>query len=90
MDSSRKKQLNTLLLYFNLFYIIDFPTRNQNKSSSLIDNVFIDYTQSGKYLVYSSINCLSDHDAQLLIVKDTCLQMHKQKISTIRIFNDQC
>jgi hypothetical protein len=41
----------------------------QNKSASLIDNIFIDYTQSGKYLVYPSINGLSDHDAQLLIIK---------------------
>jgi hypothetical protein len=42
-DSSRKKQLNTLLLSFNLFSIIDFPTRSQNKSASLIDIIFIDY-----------------------------------------------
>jgi hypothetical protein len=41
-------------------------------------------------VVYLSINGLSDHDAQLLILKDICLQMHKQKISTIRIINDQC
>jgi hypothetical protein len=33
---------------------------------------------------------LSDHDAQLQIIKDIYLQMHKQKISTVRIFNDQC
>jgi hypothetical protein len=84
-DSSRKKKLNTLLLSFYLFSIIDFPTRSQNKSTSLIDNIFIDYTQSGKYLVYPSISGLSEHDAQLLIIKDICLQMHKQKISTIRI-----
>jgi hypothetical protein len=50
-DSSRKKQLNTLLLCFNPFSMVDFPTRSQNKSASLIDNIFIDCTQSGKYLV---------------------------------------
>jgi hypothetical protein len=78
-------------LSFNLFSIIDFPARSQNKSASLIDNIFFDYTQSGKYLVYPSINGFSDHDdAQLLILKDNCMQMHKQKISNIRIFNDQC
>jgi hypothetical protein len=63
-DSSRKKQLNTLVLSFNLFSIIDFPTRSQNKFASLIDNIFINYTPSGKYQVYPSINGLSDHDAQ--------------------------
>jgi hypothetical protein len=77
-------------LSFNLFPIIDFPTRSQNKAASLIDNIFIDYTQTGKYLVYPSINGLSDHDAQLIIIKDIYLQMHKQKISTVRIFNDRC
>jgi exonuclease III len=29
-DNFKKKQLNTLLLSFNLFSIIDFPTRIQN------------------------------------------------------------
>jgi hypothetical protein len=41
-------------------------------------------------VVYPSINGLSDHDAQLKIIKNICLHMHKQKISTIRIFNEQC
>jgi hypothetical protein len=35
------------------------------------------------------INGLSDHDAQLLIIKNICLKIHKHKISTIKIFNDQ-
>jgi hypothetical protein len=33
-DSSKKKQLNTLLLSFNLFSIIEFLTRSQNNSVS--------------------------------------------------------
>jgi hypothetical protein len=41
-DSPRKKQLNTLLLSFNLFPIIDFAIRSQNNSGSVIDNIFID------------------------------------------------
>jgi hypothetical protein len=35
------------------------------------------------------INGLSDHDGQLLIIKNIDLQIHEHKISTIRIFNDQ-
>jgi hypothetical protein len=84
-----KKQLNTLLLSFNLFSILDFPTKSYNNSISLIDNIFIDHFQSGKYLVHPMISGLSDHDAQLLIIKTICLQTYKYKISTTRIFNDQ-
>jgi exonuclease III len=91
-DSPRKKQLNSLLLSFNLFPIIDFPTRNQSNSVSLIDNIFIDYSQLGKYLVLPIITGLSDHDEQLIILRNMYLQIHKHKnpnITTIRIFNDQ-
>jgi hypothetical protein len=42
------------------------------------DNIFIDYSQFGKYLVYPMINGLSDHDAQLLII---------QKISSCKFIN---
>jgi exonuclease III len=49
-DSFKKKQLNALLLSFNLFSIIDFPTTIQNNSVSLIDNIFIDNSHFGRYL----------------------------------------
>jgi hypothetical protein len=32
---------------------------------------------------------LFDHDAHLLIIKNIFLQIHRHKISTIRIFSDQ-
>jgi hypothetical protein len=35
------------------------------------------------------VNGLSDYDGQLLIIKNIDLQIHKHKISTIRIFNGQ-
>jgi hypothetical protein len=35
------------------------------------------------------INGLSDHDGQLLIIKNIDLQISKHEISTVRIFNDQ-
>jgi hypothetical protein len=34
-------------------------------------------------------NGLSDHNAQLLIIKNICLQIHKHNISTIRMFSVQ-
>ena len=88
-DSSRKRLLNTLLLSFNLFSIIDFPTRSQKNSISLIDNIFIDNSHSGKYWVYPIINALSDHDAQILIIKTNGLQIRNNRITTRRIFSDQ-
>jgi hypothetical protein len=68
MDSPpQKTQLNTLLLSFNLFSIIDFPMRNQNNPISLIDNIFIDYSHSVQYLVHSVNNSLSDHYALSIV-----------------------
>ena len=40
VESERKKQLDKLLLSFNLTSIITFPTRTQNKSATAIDNMF--------------------------------------------------
>jgi exonuclease III len=88
-DTPKKKQLNSLLLSFNIFSIIDFPTRSQNNSVSLIDNIFIEYSQVGKYQVFLLNTGLSDHDAQLLIIRNIHLQIHKHKNSLIsaRTFN---
>jgi hypothetical protein len=62
-DNSRKSKLNSLLNSYNLFSIIDFPTRIQNSSKSAIDNIFIDYWRLGPYPL---LNSISDHDAQLI------------------------
>jgi hypothetical protein len=91
-DTPKKKQLNSLLLSFNLFSITDFPTRSQNNSVSLIDNTFFDYSQVGKYQVFPLNTGLFDHDAQLLILRNIRLRIHKHKnslISTRRKFNKQ-
>jgi hypothetical protein len=53
---------------------------------------FIDYSQGGKYQVFPLNTGLFDHDAQLLIIRNIRLQIHKHKISlisTIRTFNEQ-
>jgi hypothetical protein len=58
----------------------------------LIDNIFIDYSQFGKYQVFPLNTGLSDHDAQLLIIRKVQMQIHKHKKSLIsagRIFNEQ-
>jgi hypothetical protein len=91
-NAPKKKQLNSLLLSFNLFSITDFPTRSQNNSVSLIDNIFIDYSRVGKYQVFPLNTGLSDHDTQLLIIRNIHLQIYKHNnslISARRTFNKQ-
>jgi hypothetical protein len=50
--------------------IVNFPTRIQNYSSSAIDNVFIDSSRKEHISIEPVINGLSDHDAQLLFIKN--------------------
>ena len=86
-DSEDKTHLDTILLYYNLISIINFPTRIQNISSTAIDNIFIDVSQFDSYTVSPVTNGLSDHDAQLLKIstKYTLVPIHKFK--TVRKIN---
>jgi hypothetical protein len=77
-------QLNAMLLSYNLSAIVYFPTRVQNQSNTATYNIFIDIHKITNYTVSPIYNGLSDHDAQLLIVKDVNLQLFKQYIYTIR------
>jgi hypothetical protein len=67
--NEQKKQLDNLLLLFNLVGIVDFTTRLTNKPTTLIDNVFIDVSGFHDYLVTPFPNGLSDHDAQILALR---------------------
>jgi hypothetical protein len=46
----KKKQLDTVLLYYNLMATVHFPTRIQNQSNMAIDNIFIDTANSQSIL----------------------------------------
>jgi hypothetical protein len=61
--SSRRCQLDALLMSYNLVSTVTFPTRTQNNSSSAIDNIFIDSSRFEKYTILPLINGLPDHDA---------------------------
>jgi predicted proteasome-type protease len=50
--------------------IVNFPTRIQNYSSTAIDNVFIDSSRKEHISVELVINRLSDHNAQLPVIKN--------------------
>ena len=63
-----------MLQTYNLTAIVHFPTRLQGMSSTIIDNIFIDTSKMSTYAVLPFFNGLSDHDAQLLTLKDLNLQ----------------
>ena len=47
IDNAKKRELEALLKTYNLTSIINFPTRIQQKSSTAIDNIFIDVSRIG-------------------------------------------
>ena len=50
--------------------IVNFPTRIQKNSQTIIDNIFINTLKFNNFSVYPFVNGLSDHDAQRLIIYD--------------------
>jgi exonuclease III len=70
LESNRKKHLSSLLTTYNLSHSVDFATRMQNKSSTAIDNIFVDNNRLGLTKTSPLINGLSDHDAQLLTINN--------------------
>jgi phage anti-repressor protein len=83
----KKKQLDAVLLSYNLFAIIDFPTRSQFQTSTIIDNIFIDTYKFTNCTVHPLHNGLSDHDVQLLKIKEINLKQRNQPPDTIRNIN---
>jgi hypothetical protein len=53
-----------------------------------IDNIFIDNYKFAKYTVFPIYNGLSDHDAQLLTIKDINLQRVNHHSYSIRNINE--
>jgi hypothetical protein len=53
--------------------------RVSNNKGTLIDNTFLDNTKHNSFSVYPMENGLSNHDAQILILKE--MQIPAQKIT---------
>ena len=68
---------------------VHFSTRSLNRSSSAIDNIFIDRTHIGKYAVYPLINGLSDHDGQIIKLDNIRMQTQSSDTKIIRNFNKE-
>jgi hypothetical protein len=70
---------------FNPTGTVHFPARITNTSFSTIDNIFVDKRSS--YTIKPYINGLSDHDAQLLMLKDLAQPISITKPVYIRNIN---
>ena len=76
-----------MLCLYKLSGIADYPTRIQNKSSMAIDNICIGTLKINNYSISSLFNGLSDHDVQLVMIKDINFQMQNYHIHTNRNIN---
>ena len=67
--NEQRKQLDNLLLLYNLVGIVDFPTRLTNATATAVDNVFIDVFGFHDHVLTPFSIGLSDHDAQILAIR---------------------
>jgi len=86
--TDNKRQLDTVLLTYNLSAIVYFPTISQGYSNTAIDNIFIDTYQFINFTVSPLHNGLSDHDAQVLKINNVNLQLQNHCIYTIKNVNN--
>jgi hypothetical protein len=82
-DSSSNHSLDLILASYGLSSIVNFPTRIQKNSYSVIDNIFINILNFNKFSVCPIINGLSDHDAQGLIIHNMFSQKYNSSYSYI-------
>jgi hypothetical protein len=68
-ESAYKRKLVLLLQSYNAYYIVEFPTRITETSTSAID-IFLDRARMKSYNLISMNNSLSDHDAQCLVINN--------------------
>jgi exonuclease III len=69
VDNDQRKKLDNLLLLHNFIGTVNFPTRHNYTFSSATDDVFIDISHFHDYSLIPFSNDLSNHDAQILIIK---------------------
>jgi hypothetical protein len=56
---------------------ITFATRIQNNSSTAIENIFMDKSRINLSSISPTINGLSDHNAQILTIKNIYATIYK-------------
>jgi hypothetical protein len=75
-ENDMRKHLDAVLISYNLTSRVDFLTRIQNKSSTVIDNILINTLHISKFFITPLVNGLTGNDAQLLPIKETNLSKH--------------
>jgi hypothetical protein len=86
VENDQRKQLDNLLLMYNLTGIVNFPMRISNSSASAIDNIFIDISRLEDFSIIPFPNDLSDHDAQILTI-NIPIQMQSDRSRFVRKVN---
>jgi len=76
-----------LLLSYNLYSTVNFPTRIHNKFIIALDNIFIDKVKFENYSIHPLVNRLSDHDAQIIRINNITVDKRIGKTQSIRKFN---
>jgi exonuclease III len=67
-NNSKRTQLDEMLRTYNLISAVNFPTRITKTTATLIDNIVIDSSRDCDLKPY--VNGLSDHNAQLVVIKN--------------------
>jgi hypothetical protein len=86
-ENDTRKQLDAVLISYNLTSRVDFLTRIQNKSSTVIDNILINTLHISKFFITPLVNGLSGNDVELLPVKETNLNKQTCHTKTFRDIN---
>jgi hypothetical protein len=71
---------------YGLTSIVHFPTRIQNGSVSVLDN--IDVTKNENYIICLRVNGLSDHDAEIIKLNTFNIQEQYNETQIIGNFNE--
>jgi hypothetical protein len=66
---------------------VDFSTRITKNTSTAIDNIFIDKTKNNDYTIEPTINGLSDHDAQVLVLHNIKIINQETPFTIKRLIN---
>jgi hypothetical protein len=86
-NATHKQLLNSLLATYVLYRTVQFPTRIHNNSVSKIDNVFLNIFKYNNFIVYTLVNGISDHDAQIIVLLDIIIQNDNNYFYYTRKFN---
>jgi len=83
VDNALKRQLDNLLLMYNLMCTVHFSARINHSTASAIDNIIFDISQFVNYSVNPLTNDLSDHDAQILTLQIP-VHRHSERLQFIK------